>query len=107
MIIMFAILIVGIVGLAVYGIYLEKKNPTQQLEQNNQEDIDAIKQELNKSLQSDETQIANPASVYCEENGGKLEIRETESGQTGICVFDNGKECEEWAFYRKECDSNK
>jgi putative hemolysin len=49
-------------------------------------------------------EIANPASVYCEENGGKLEIREGEGGgQIGVCVFEDGSECEEWAYYRGEC----
>ena len=48
--------------------------------------------------------MPNPASVFCEENGGKLEIRTDESGaQSGICVFDDGSECDEWAFYRGEC----
>jgi H+/Na+-translocating ferredoxin:NAD+ oxidoreductase subunit G len=47
--------------------------------------------------------LANPASVYCEEQGGKLEIRDTESGFVGYCVFDHG-ECEEWAFYNEECE---
>ncbi len=47
----------------------------------------------------------NPASVYCEEQGGTLEIREDEDGnQYGVCVFDDGSECEEWAFYRGECE---
>jgi len=52
---------------------------------------------------STEVGLPNPASVYCEEQGGKLEIREGEDGQYGICVFDDGSECEEWAFYRGEC----
>jgi putative hemolysin len=48
--------------------------------------------------------LPNPASVYCEDNGGILEIREDDSGgQVGICVFPDGSECEEWAFYREEC----
>ena len=48
--------------------------------------------------------LPNPASFYCEENGGILEIREDDSGgQVGICVFPDGSECEEWAFYREEC----
>lgn len=47
--------------------------------------------------------MANPASVYCEEQGGTLEIRDTDEGQIGICVFDDGSECEEWAYYREEC----
>lgn len=53
------------------------------------------------------SQIANPASVYCEKNDGKLEIRNSDDGsQTGYCVFASGKECEEWAYFRGECDNN-
>jgi putative hemolysin len=47
--------------------------------------------------------LPNPASVYCEEQGGKLEIREEEAGQRGVCIFDDGSECDEWAYYRNEC----
>jgi putative hemolysin len=47
--------------------------------------------------------LANPASVFCEENGGTLEIREEAEGQVGVCVFPDGSECEEWAYYRGEC----
>ena len=55
------------------------------------------------SLQDDSSQIANPASVYCEDNGGTLQILgDGSGGQYGICLK-NGKECEEWAFYRGEC----
>ena len=46
--------------------------------------------------------IANPASVYCKENNGTLEIRSNEQGQYGVCLKD-GKECEEWAYFREEC----
>jgi putative hemolysin len=51
----------------------------------------------------DDAEIANPASVYCEEQGGTVRIVETDDGQVGICVFDDGRECEEWAYYRGEC----
>lgn len=50
-------------------------------------------------------QIANPASVNCINQGGKLEIREDQAGnQSGYCLFSEGKECEEWQFYRGECN---
>jgi putative hemolysin len=49
----------------------------------------------------DETELANPASIYCEEQGGTVEIVETDGGQVGICVLDDGRECEEWSFYRR------
>ncbi len=49
--------------------------------------------------------MPNPASVYCEEHGGTLEIREDPAtgGQVGYCLFADGSECEEWAFFRGEC----
>jgi hypothetical protein len=50
------------------------------------------------------TNMANPASVYCLDQGGKLSIRKDSSGgEYGICVFDDGSECDEWKFFRKEC----
>jgi putative hemolysin len=47
--------------------------------------------------------MANPASVSCVDQGYKLEIRDEAGGQVGYCVFPNGAECEEWAFFRGEC----
>jgi putative hemolysin len=48
--------------------------------------------------------IPNPASVYCKEQGYKHEIRTAADGsQNGICVFPDGSECDEWAYYRGEC----
>ncbi len=48
--------------------------------------------------------LPNPASVYCEEHGGKVEIRKDPQGnEYGVCVFPDGSECEEWSFYRGEC----
>lgn len=47
-----------------------------------------------------EKTIANPASVYCVEQGGRVEIVTTEKGQLGICVLPDGRRIEEWAFFR-------
>lgn len=47
--------------------------------------------------------LANPASVYCIEQGGTVEIRNEFNGQVGYCVFEDGSECEEWAYFRLEC----
>ena len=48
--------------------------------------------------------MPNPASVYCEQNGNKLEIHTAEDGsQNGICVFPDGSTCDEWAYFRGEC----
>ena len=48
--------------------------------------------------------MQNPASVYCEQNGNKLEITIAADGsQSGVCVFLDGSACDEWAYYRGEC----
>jgi putative hemolysin len=50
------------------------------------------------------TNMANPASVYCEENGGRLEFRQDAAGGvSGVCVFPDGSSCEEWSYFRGEC----
>ena len=52
---------------------------------------------------SQETML-NPASVYCEQNGGKIEFRQDASGGVaGVCLFPDGSECDEWAYFRREC----
>ena len=50
------------------------------------------------------TQIANPATDYCIKNGGDIEFRITSEGEMGYCVFEDGSACEEWAYYRGECE---
>jgi putative hemolysin len=53
---------------------------------------------------TDQTGMPNPASVFCEENGGVLELRSNASGAVqGVCVFPDGSECDEWAYFRDEC----
>jgi putative hemolysin len=38
----------------------------------------------------------NPASVYCTQNGNKLEIRTAADGsQNGVCVFPDNSTCDE------------
>jgi len=48
--------------------------------------------------------MPNPASVYCMQNGNKLEIHTAADGsQSGVCVFPDGSTCDEWAYYRGAC----
>ena len=48
--------------------------------------------------------MPNPASVYCTQQGNRLEIRTaTDGSQNGICIFPDGNTCDEWAYYRGEC----
>ncbi len=57
------------------------------------------------STETSQVNIPNPASVYCEQNGNKLEIHTAADGsQSGVCVFPDGSTCDEWAYFRGECD---
>lgn len=47
--------------------------------------------------------MANPASINCADQGGELRITKNTKGEMGICFFEDGSHCEEWAYYRKEC----
>lgn len=46
-------------------------------------------------------QMANPASVYCKEQGGTSKIVTAADGsQSGQCEFPDGRACDEWDFFR-------
>ena len=47
--------------------------------------------------------MPNPASVACVQGGGSVEIKKDASGnEYGMCTFQNGTSCEEWALFRNE-----
>jgi uncharacterized protein len=47
------------------------------------------------------TGLANPASVYCEDAGGTVEIvTDAEGNEAGICVLPDGTRVDEWEYYR-------
>lgn len=47
--------------------------------------------------------LANPASVYCEEQGGTVEIVTADDGsQSGICVLPDGTRVDEWEYFRSQ-----
>lgn len=52
---------------------------------------------------NENTQLANPASKFCTDNGGFLQIMDQNEGQIGTCTI-HGVECEEWALFRGECE---
>ncbi len=81
-------------GLVISGCEEKKQEGPSKSDQGQKE---KNQQELNKQ------ELKNPASVYCAEHGGKLEIRSNKFGEVGYCVFDDGSECEEWSFYQGEC----
>ena len=44
--------------------------------------------------------MANPASRYCAELGGRLEIRSETAGEAGYCHLPDGSTVEEWQLDR-------
>lgn len=50
----------------------------------------------------DSSQIANPASEFCIEQGGTLEIVDEADGQVGYCTLPDGTRVEEWEYYRSQ-----
>ncbi len=46
--------------------------------------------------------LANPASAYCIEKGGRLEIVNTPAGQVGMCTLPDGRVIEEWELMRRD-----
>ncbi len=48
--------------------------------------------------------LSNPASTYCAQNNGELEIiTDADGSQFGLCKFKDFS-CEEWTYFRGECD---
>ena len=48
--------------------------------------------------------MPNPASGNCLEKGGELIIQTRgDGGQYGICLFEDNRQCDEWALFRGEC----
>ncbi|GAA0706882.1 hypothetical protein FHW84_003720 [Dyella sp. SG562] len=48
-------------------------------------------------------QMANPASVYCQQLGGKLDIAKgKDGGETGYCTLPGGERIEEWELFRRD-----
>ncbi|WOE33082.1 MULTISPECIES: DUF333 domain-containing protein [unclassified Acinetobacter] len=45
--------------------------------------------------------IANPASQYCVQQGGQIEIKQEADGAVGYCHFADGQVVEEWSFFHQ------
>ena len=46
--------------------------------------------------------LANPASVFCVEQGGTVEIVDEADGQVEYCNLPDGTRVEEWEYFRSE-----
>ena len=50
------------------------------------------------------SEIANPASENCVEQGGTVVIEARgDGGQYRVCTFEENRQCEEWAMMRGDC----
>jgi putative hemolysin len=48
--------------------------------------------------------LANPAAANCLQKGFRDQIRTDASGnQSGVCIFNDGSFCDDWAYLRGEC----
>jgi putative hemolysin len=47
--------------------------------------------------------LANPASTKCFEEGLQMKKIMKAEGEMAVCMFADGTECEEWAYFRGEC----
>jgi|SRR3989339_2230259 len=63
----------------------------------------ALQTTKNNTNNNQTANMANPASKNCVQNGGKLEIRKNKNGEYGVCLFEDNRQCEEWALLRGEC----
>lgn len=53
---------------------------------------------------SSQSQIANPASENCIQQGGTASIQKRgDGGEYGVCLFEDNRQCEEWALMRGDC----
>ena len=46
--------------------------------------------------------MANPASQYCVEQGGQLDVKNENNGQVGYCKLPDGQVIEEWELFRSQ-----
>lgn len=80
--ILITVLILIVIGVSCYLIFRQKKEP---------------------SNEAENSQLANPAAVYCQEQGGTLENIAFAKGTRGFCLFDDNSQCGQWDFYRGDC----
>jgi putative hemolysin len=111
--VLLALLIVGLLILGYFALQQGQQNQTHNGNTTNQTQngntTNNQTQNGNNTGQQNQTQnendtIANPASVYCVQNGGVYKIVIAADGnQSVVCVFSDGSQCDEWAYYRKTC----
>jgi putative hemolysin len=50
-------------------------------------------------------ELANPAAVFCAEQGGRHEIRPSDTGAGGVCILPDGVEVDAWQYFREKAEA--
>lgn len=58
------------------------------------------------TLAAGEATIANPASTFCVESGGKSVIETESDGERGYCILPDGTKVDEWEYFRLNWDKD-
>ena len=60
---------------------------------------------LPAATETPQVNMPNPAALYCKEKGYTYEIRTAADGsQSGVCIFPDKSECDDWEYFRGECN---
>jgi putative hemolysin/membrane-bound inhibitor of C-type lysozyme len=97
-----ALMLVGIIVLVVLVVFLAKRGsgPAPQ----NPSPMPPVAQTPSSEKPTETSpQIANPASVFCMDNGGYLASVIIEGREVSNCTLPNGTVCDEWKLFRGEC----
>lgn len=93
--------IIAAVVVIIFALVSAKKGEvTEEVDQRATPNKEIIVREIEENSAGNSAAIANPASVFCEEKGGEIIIKDTPEGSVGYCVTLVGKICEEWNFFR-------
>lgn len=57
---------------------------------------------INQSEETHPIAMPNPASKYCIDLGGTLQIVDGQNGQYGMCILPDGTKIEEWELFRRD-----
>jgi len=88
-----------------YSDYMPTNSDIKQIDKNKISSESEINTEVETNKEEKEVVgLANPASVNCIEKGGKLDMKkDVDGGEYGVCILEDGQECEEWSFFKGEC----
>ena len=64
--------------------------------------INACSDQPEKYRVDDWNSMSSPASIYCVQEGGKLEVGESEKKSILFCVLSENEKYEQWNYYNKQ-----